>query len=181
METKPISKALSDKLEVVTRVKEELESVGKVCQQMKVVDETSLAIAQQNLSKANQLAKFVEDKREEIKAPYLNAGKTIDKICKDLVVEINKGILHIKSQVKEWEVARRKKEAVNEEKGPSVTTRGVRETWKFEVEDFNKIPKEWLMVDESAVKDFLKAEKDKLKDGQVIGGVKFFKDINIVA
>ena len=66
---------------------------------------------QQNLAKANQLAKAIEEKRKAIKQPYLDAGKKVDEVAKTLSESIEKGIKHIKDQVADWEKKRREEEA----------------------------------------------------------------------
>lgn len=57
----------------------------------------------------------------------------------------------------------------------------VRRPWAFELIDLNKVPKDWLMLDESKVKEFLKNNKDELVENKVINGIKFFKDLTITA
>lgn len=72
------------------------------------------------------------------------------------------------------------KEAIAEEIAVIDTTvnhesiKGIRETWKFELVDKSSVPFEWLMIDEKAVKEWIKENKDQLKDGHTIGGVRFF-------
>ena len=58
-------------------------------------------------------------------------------------------------------------------------TRGVKYLWKFELVDKTKLSEDWITMDESAVKEFLKAKKDTLKDGEVISGVRFYKDQSV--
>lgn len=57
----------------------------------------------------------------------------------------------------------------------------IRRPWKAELVDINKVPKEWLMLDESKVKEWMKANSENLVDGQTLNGVKFFKDLTITA
>lgn len=57
----------------------------------------------------------------------------------------------------------------------------VRRPWKFEVVDATKVPKEWLMIDEEKVNEWKKANQDNLVDGQIINGIKFYKDLTITA
>lgn len=59
--------------------------------------------------------------------------------------------------------------------------KGIRKTWKFELTDINKVPKEWLTIDEEKVKEFLKNNSTGLVDGGVINGVKFFKVSSVTA
>jgi hypothetical protein len=55
----------------------------------------------------------------------------------------------------------------------------VRRPWTFEVIDINLVPKEFLMIDESKVKEYLKANSDSLEDGEVINGIKYYKDLKV--
>jgi hypothetical protein len=60
-------------------------------------------------------------------------------------------------------------------------TRGTRMIWKFEAQDMTKVPLEWLTVDDDKVRAYLAENKDKLKDGEVVSGIKFYKEISISA
>lgn len=57
----------------------------------------------------------------------------------------------------------------------------VRRPWKFEVVDATKVTKEWLMIDEDKVNEWKKANQDNLVDGQIINGIKFYKDLTVTA
>lgn len=91
--------------------KQEIDAQANNCLQIKVVDDSTLAIGQQNLSKINQLVKLVDDKRAKFKAPYFEAGTLIDKTAKDLVELAVKAVEHLKSEVKEWELKKQKEAA----------------------------------------------------------------------
>jgi len=56
-----------------------------------------------------------------------------------------------------------------------------RKTWKFEVDNINDVPKQWLCVDEEKVKEYMAIQKDVLVDGQVIKGIKFYQQTSVVA
>lgn len=101
MENQVITQAKSG-LKEIEILKSQIDEIGKNCQQIKVTDEVTLAIGQQNLSKANNMLTLVEDKRKTIKQPYLDAGKLVDNTAKSLTEELNKGIGHIKTQVGNW-------------------------------------------------------------------------------
>lgn len=101
-----VSPELQKSLNILQAFKAQVDLVGQNCQQIMIVDETSLAIGTQNLSKANNLLTSIEDKRVEIKAPYLESGKLIDSTAKSLSEQLAKGIKHIKDQVGSWEKKR---------------------------------------------------------------------------
>lgn len=280
MEVTETNKQLQDSLNIIGNFKQQADLIAADCLSIKITDEITLAIGQQNLSKANQLVKSIEDKRKLIKQPYLDAGKKIDEFCKTLSESLVKSLEHIKSEVKGWEDARREKERKRQEtldyingelsnrlkelcdsagtkekceevityintkfpkdekfgefigqahalrdmylqlitlkrdgfanglelpsdsieKGiedikkynettaevvaqtaAASKTRGIRETWKFELAAIHHVPLEWLCLDEAKVKAYLAENKDTLRDGGVVNGVKFFKEIGVVA
>lgn len=107
-----LSDDLQKSLDSISAFKEQAELIKSNCKQIIITDETTLAIGQQNLSKANDMLKFIEDKRVEIKTPYLVATKEIDRIGTELKEPIQSGINHIKEQIKDWDakLEERKKE-----------------------------------------------------------------------
>lgn len=320
-------------LEVLESLKAEIDTQANNCLQIKVMDESTLAIGQQNLSKINQLVKTIDAKRKELKDPYFQAGKQIDATANMLVEAAEKAIEHLKLEVKNWELKKQEeakaaqaaleaqaKEAqekadaeanrisairsniekartvlqsmynhctdvakceaaiVNIEHGykkreefeefadeaydlkdnylnlirekivqfesaatmsdeekalaqakEEITkqkmelaakeaqlkaqeeaialekarkaeeeklkleqekiqaaaeadkTRGVRHIWKTELVDKSKLILDWIAVDEKAVKEYLSANKETIKDGEVINGIKFYKEMSITA
>jgi hypothetical protein len=102
-EVMTVSPELQKNLDIILSLKNTVDEIGLNCMQIKITDETTLSVAQQNLSKANQIAKSIEEKRVQIKDPYFQAGKLIDKTCNNLVEVIEQGMNHIKSEIKTWE------------------------------------------------------------------------------
>jgi len=105
-EVMTVSPELQRNIDALQAFKAQVDIIGSNCQQITIVDETSLAVGQQNLSKANNLLTSIEEKRAIIKAPYWDAGKLINSTAKTLSEELIKGIKHIKDQVAEWEKKR---------------------------------------------------------------------------
>jgi hypothetical protein len=200
----------------LTILKAEIDKIGLNCQQIRVVDESTLAVAQQNLSKASNIASDIEAKRKSIKQPYLDGGKLVDSTAKSLIEGLEKGMASVKSEIAAWEKKRladaaekqRQIEAniailskdiksegevaiLNEMASKELElanlealankTKNVRYTWGFEIDDYREIPDEWKSLDVAIVKDYLSKHKDKLKDGEVINGVRFYKNMSIVA
>jgi len=60
-------------------------------------------------------------------------------------------------------------------------TRNIRYTWKHELYDIKAVPLEWLTLDEEKVKAYIKANKDKLVDGDIVDGVKFIKNMSVAS
>ena len=105
-ETAVVSSDLSKSLEIISASKAEIDKIGSECLLIKVMDESTLSVAQNNLSKANDMVKFIEEKRVEIKAPYLEASKTIDSTCKELAESVIKAVEHLKLEIKNYELKR---------------------------------------------------------------------------
>lgn len=101
-----INPELQRNLDIISAFKEQVDVLGQNCQQIQIVDDTTLGIGQQNLSKANTMLTAIEAKRKAIKEPYLEAGRLVDSTAKSLTEELEKGIKHIKNQVGEWEKKR---------------------------------------------------------------------------
>lgn len=165
--------------------------------QIKVTDDVSLAIANQKLSAVNNHLKLIEEKRTELKKPYLDAGKKVDAVAKDLSEPLNNSIQYLKNQIKEWnlELLRREQElkqqapvnslfedSINHELAmlESQKASNVRHNWKFDVVDLSRVPVQFLMVDEAKVREWIKANKESLNDGDVIAGIKFYKEVSVV-
>ena len=328
-----ISPELQNSLEQINQFKEEVDKVGENCLKIKVVDEGTMSIATNNLSKVNDLVNLIEAKRVEIKAPYLSSGTLIDQTAKSIAEKAIAAVAHLKQELKQWELQRielenkkreelqkehekklaeieaqkqkrkqvesyisneltpwlkkqyafiktaedadkilntlktkwppaekfgelleqgndlrfsyislitTKKEqiinadSINEEEKAIVKQKEdliqqreliakkerellekeaaiaaekakkeaeaklkeeqdrlakeeaekaakTRKTWKFELVDKTKLKPEWITVDESAVKQYLKENKDKIKHGEIIDGIKFYQEVNVSA
>ena len=97
---------LQKDLELIQSLQTQVDAVGTQLLQVKVMDDSTLSICQQNLSKVNSIVKTIEEKRVELKAPYLEAGKQIDSLCKSITDLAVKSITHAKSEIANWENAR---------------------------------------------------------------------------
>ena len=78
--------------------------------QIKVVDSTSLAIANQKMSTVNGHLKEIEAKRVEQKAPHMAAAKAVDDVAKELKALLEPALAHVKKEVATWETERIRKE-----------------------------------------------------------------------
>lgn len=329
-----VNPELQKSLNIILSSKQEIDKIGNACLQIKVVDESTLAVGMQNLSKANDMVKFIEEKRKEVKQPHLDNCRLIDETCKELSDSVTKAVAHLKEEIKQFEIKReqekekerlererklneekerieaeakrkeklgtyvrvelaefckkryedlktqedcdklittlntkwpgveklqefvdeanqirdnyvslinikkqqfadadnmsedqkqlikdkedliKQKEAIMqkereikareesiaaekarkeaEEKAAeeerkiameqaSQKTAKIRKPWKFELVDQSKLIPEWITLNENSVKEYLKENKDKIKNGEVINGVRFFQDISITA
>jgi len=132
----------------------------------------------ETLSKADVLSdqekKILEDKRILAEQKEALAARE-----REIIAEEER----IKSE-KERKVIEEKAEQdrlLLEAKSAQEQTSGIRKNWKFELVDKSKLIPDWITIDESAVKEYLKANKEALKDGEVINGVKFYKETSVVA
>lgn len=91
-------------------IRSEAVTLAGQCAAIKITDENTLAMSQQVLSKANQIVKAVEAKRSEIKAPYLQAGKAIDELAKQIMDPLEKAIESGKLQLRKWNDAQAEKD-----------------------------------------------------------------------
>jgi hypothetical protein len=165
--------------------------------QIKVTDDVSLAIANQKLSAVNNHLKLIEEKRTELKKPYLDAGKKVDAVAKDLSEPLNNSIQYLKNQIKEWNLELLRREQELKQQAPanslfedninhelamleSQKASNVRHNWKFDVVDLSRVPVQFLMIDEAKVREWIKANKESLNDGDIIAGIKFYKEVSVV-
>lgn len=79
--------------------------------QIKVKDETSLAIANQKLSYVSNHLKVIEEKYEELKAPIRKAGKEVDSANNELKAPMLAAKEYLKNEILEWNKEVMRKEA----------------------------------------------------------------------
>lgn len=85
-------------------------TIAEQCLKLTVNDETTLAIATQNLSKANGIVKEIDSLRTDLKKPYLDAGRQIDAIAKSLSQPIEKAIEAGKKKILGYQAEQKKKQ-----------------------------------------------------------------------
>jgi len=110
-ETSLVNPEVAKSLQLLESLKADIDSQAQNCLQIKVVDESTLAVCQQNLSKINQLVKAVDEKRKKLKEPYFQAGKLIDSTANKLIEEAEAAVAYLKNEVKEWELKKKKEAA----------------------------------------------------------------------
>lgn len=76
--------------------------------------------------------------------------------------------------------AEAKQEVINDNLAAATTKSATRKTWKAEVVDEKAVPREWLMVDMDKINSYLKANKETMKSGTIVNGVKFYQDENVM-
>ena len=60
---------------------------------------------------------------------------------------------------------------------PKVAGQSVRKTWKARVTDIQQVPREWMVVNESALNAFAKSTKGAVK----VPGVEFFEESTLAS
>ncbi len=73
-------------------LKKQSQQLTENCSQLTVTDDTSLAVATQNLSKAKEFVRNIEKLRKATKDPYFQAGKKIDILADNLSSPIESAI-----------------------------------------------------------------------------------------
>jgi hypothetical protein len=257
-----------------------------------ICDDVSLGMANQLLSQINQHFKVVEEKRKALKQPYLEAGKIIDEIAKQILTPLDEAIDSGKKKLKVWneeqdKIRQEAQKAIDAEKnmitaidnqlfgkiancitkqqcielaasinqkfpalesiknfrkeagdvkakylnllqtkietfekielrGPDIATQiskmreqeevvkqqtieaaqnvedkkqdlsanlavaapksQTRKVWKFEVKNLAEVPQSLLQINEAAVKEWMKANKESLKHDTVTNGIRFYID-----
>ena len=89
-------------------LKEKALILGTKCSGIIVNNAETLKLALQTVGEANDVAKFIEDRRKTIKAPILDIGKQIDDKAKELTALLQPGITFGKEQIKTWNDAQEK-------------------------------------------------------------------------
>lgn len=116
--------------------------------QIKVSDETSLAIANQKLSFVNNHLKVIEEKREELKAPINKEGKLIDSRAKELKAPLEQAVAYIKNEILEWNKEVMRKEAALRAKAAEEANIAAEKR----ITDYIKQVKDWLADQLAATK-----------------------------
>lgn len=61
----------------------------------------------------------------------------------------------------------------------SAPASNIKKTWTFEIMNLTEVPLEFLMPDESKIKAYIKDNKEKLVDGNIVCGIKFFIESSV--
>lgn len=103
-------------------LKKQSQQIAENCSQLTIADDTSLAVATQNLSKAKEFIRNIEKLRKEIKEPYLKAGQQIDALAKNMSSPIELALAKGEKAILEFnrieeEKARKEQDRINSIKG----------------------------------------------------------------
>lgn len=94
----------------------EAKQLSERCKSIKITDEGTLAMANQLLSTTNQLKNKAEAGRKKMKAPYIDAGKAIDAVLNENIIDpLEEAIAFGKKMISEFNEAQKKlAQAANE-------------------------------------------------------------------
>lgn len=185
----------SDVMQQFGSTKIHIQSLALMVSEVDIQDESSLSIATGLAIQLNGVIKKIEEKRKILKEPFLDAGKVIDGIAKDLTGDGNEAIKSAKAKILFWNDRVKEKKieelsSVDEqfplEKEEIITivnqekVSNVRRNWTWKISNHDAIPEEWMMLNVDKVKQYLSDNKDSLKEGQVVNGIEFYKSESIV-
>ena len=181
-------------ISIIEQLQPEIESIGNI----KIVDEQSLTKATEVLSQANKYAKQLEEDKQKITKPTNDALKEIRARYKPLENKLEDIILNIRKSMTSYQTEQMRLQKIEEEKianrvakGTLKVETGIRKleelpqtadkiatqsgkisfktVKKFEVIDITLIPHKYLIVNETAIRDAMKA-------GIELPGVKYFEE-----
>jgi hypothetical protein len=259
---------IANSVKKMERVKQALEEEANKAMMIVVKDPLSLSIAEQSLTKLNDLVKAVEVERVEGNKPILAAQRGLNAVAAYIVEAPEKAMKHLKEEKTVWilrcealqkkvdnlsawcqqrleksetvehcnpviekletcpgeevyfeyysqvkvivdnytklfklkkteiemledatpdevesiqETIAEAKEAIVEAQEVVIHTpvKKTRRPFIFEVVNLDEVPREFLMIDEKKVKEWMKNNPDKLVDGKVINGIKYKQDLRV--
>lgn len=181
-------------ISIIEQLQPEIESISNI----KIVDEQSLTKATEVLSQANKYAKQLEEDKQKITKPINDALKEIRARYKPLENKLEDIILNIRKSMTSYQTEQMRLQKIEEEKianrvakGTLKAETGIRKleelpqtadkiatqsgkisfktVKKFEVIDITLIPHKYLIVNETAIRDAMKA-------GIELPGCKYFEE-----
>lgn len=181
-------------ISIIEQLQPEIESISNI----KIVDEQSLTKATEVLSQANKYAKQLEEDKQKITKPINDALKEIRARYKPLENKLEDIILNIRKSMTSYQTEQMRLQKIEEEKianrvakGTLKAETGIRKleelpqtadkistqsgkisfktVKKFEVIDITLIPHKYLIVNDTAIRDAMKA-------GIELPGCKYFEE-----
>jgi len=139
----------------------------------------SLTMEELTLSRENRIVKFTPPETwSKFDKEYQAIRVALNDFCKQIRIEIQ-------TPAQADEVITEAIKDVVVEKVAEITqtafetTTKFRGTWRYEVIDLAAVPRGLLMIDDKKVKEFIKTDKDSLKNGEIIAGIKFFVEESV--
>lgn len=113
MTTEIIITSEESQLNALTKISTEIASQ---CNQLVITDETSLAIAQNVLGKANDTVKSIEAMTEQLGKPYFQAHKKINQIGTAIKTPLKDAVLNGKNKIIEYDKEKRRIAAIEQQR-----------------------------------------------------------------
>lgn len=147
---------------------------------LKATDDDSARVVVAAGKTVKECQKEIESTRKQIVDPFNKFVKAVNAKAKEVTEQLDKAESHIKTEMLAWENFRRaeeeKKRAAQEAEkdaarlflGDSVDLQipdvistgekinGIRKIWDFEIQDFDKIPMNYLQLNEKAIREAIK-------------------------
>ena len=187
-------------------IAEKATQVAKACSNIIITDDTTAALADQKAASVKEIENVINNLHKNLKAKPLELCREIDKAKNSLIEPLTDALAVYKERKKAYilsEQARKEKELeqarktlevlenINTESVNAIKqdieayaalltptkAKGTREVWKFEIGNVNDVPREWMIVDEEKVKAYMNGNKRE----HIVNGIRFYKDIIIVA
>ncbi len=79
--------------------KTQINNLASQCKNFVVVDDSTLATAEELAKQSKKLEKLIDEKRKEAGKPYVDAKAKIDEYAKTLLSELNSGIKDLRDQI----------------------------------------------------------------------------------
>jgi SMC interacting uncharacterized protein involved in chromosome segregation len=165
-----IQTAPGNGLEVLASVKKQIDMLADQCRNVVISDAQSLERAKSLAKQAKLIENYIEDKRKELTKPILDRKKAIDDLAKSLTKELTEAVKHLREQIPFEKLAEIETKAAE----LSEKSKNLREVWTFEVVDISLVPREYLVLDETAVR---RAIQNGVRE---IPGLKIFKKAQLV-
>lgn len=89
---------IDKELKALSELKNASLQIAEKCNNVKITDDVTYAIGVQIFSDANNTLKAIESKRKELKEPYLDAGKKIDNIAKEISESLTSAVANGKKE-----------------------------------------------------------------------------------
>ncbi len=98
------------------KLKAQAAQIAEQCNEIIIVDDSSLAIAQQLLTSANKTVALIEKTRKTLKQPFIDMGNKIQTVAKELSEEIEEAVKSGKEKILAYNTAQEAKKKIEQEK-----------------------------------------------------------------
>jgi hypothetical protein len=129
----------------------------------KITDDETAGVFAENIKMANAVLAEIADLHRAEKTPYWDHGKTWDYWKNDFVAQIDAVMEPLRATLKAYGERKEAASLFDEPRpvrGVYGSTASIKHFWTYEVVDITKVPMDYMMVDDDAVKRTMRV-KDK--------------------